>query len=268
LRKGIAARQVVVTVAGSDSSGGAGIQADLKTISVLGGYGASVITSLTAQNSCGVFLVEHISPAMVAAQLEAVFSDLPVAMVKIGMLGCAPTIASIAERLPPVPVILDPVLISSTGSILTPPECTAMLIEKLLPRSTLITPNIPELEMLTQLPVTNLTQAYEAAQKLLHLGGRAVLVKGGHMQGWDATDLLVTPLETRTFRGPRWIGAHTHGTGCIYASAIATILAQGGQSLGDVIEAAKKFISMAIQQGFQLGDGEGPADPDWRRLVC
>jgi hydroxymethylpyrimidine/phosphomethylpyrimidine kinase len=260
----------VLTVAGSDSSGGAGIQADLKAMLALGVHGMSVLTAVTAQNSVGVQGCWELPAAAVRAQLASVLDDIGVDAVKTGMLGCAETVAAVAAGLSGVdiPVVVDPVSVSSHGDPLLAPGAADALCRQLLPLATLVTPNIPEAEQLTGVRIAGPEDMLRAAEKLLGCGPRAVLVKGGHLAG-GATDLLwVTDLlwdgsTARTFRAPRLANRHTHGTGCTLASAIAARLALG-DGLAEAVGAAKEYVTGAIAAGFPLGAGTGPVDHGWR----
>ena len=253
----------ILTIAGSDSSGGAGIQADLKAIAANGGYGASVITAITAQNTRGVAEAEAVRTGLVRAQMDAVFTDLRVASVKTGMLASREIIAAVAEGLRayrPPHYVCDPVMISKTGFALLPRDCVGPLSRELLPLATLVTPNAHEAEALTGMAVKTTEQAEEAGRMILKLGAAAVLVKGGHLAKSPATDLLVTPRGSRTFVAP-WVDSpHTHGTGCTYSAAIATQLGRG-LSLTDAIATAKQFMTAAIRAGLAVGGGTGPTDP-------
>ncbi len=253
----------VLTIAGSDSSGGAGIQADLKAIAANGGYGASVITAITAQNTVGVTAAETVSPALLTAQLDAVFDDLQIAAVKTGMLADAGTIEIVAEALEvrrPPALVCDPVMISKSGHPLLPPDCADLLARRLLPLADLVTPNVAEVTALTGLEPRDAAEAEEAGRRLLRLGARAVLVKGGHLAGDPATDVLVQPTGSRRFPGTMHQTRHTHGTGCTYSAAIATWLARG-VDLVEAVGRSKRFIDHAIRHGLEVGRGHGPTDP-------
>ena len=256
-------RPVVLTVAGSDSSGGAGIQADLKAIEANGGWAATVITAVTAQNTLGVRRIEVLRPEVVRAQLDAVAIDLPLAAVKSGMLGGASVIREFADWLGdhrPAHYVCDPVLVSSSGTPLLPEADRATLLERLFPHATLLTPNVAEAALLTGIEIDGPRQAERAARRLIEFGPPAVLVKGGHLPGPSAVDLLVTADGVQRFEAPRLDSRHTHGTGCLYASALAAHLAHG-RPLVEAVRRAKAFVSAAIEHGFALGRGVGPADP-------
>jgi hydroxymethylpyrimidine/phosphomethylpyrimidine kinase len=253
---------IVLTIAGSDSSAGAGIQADLKAISANGGYGASVLTAVTAQNTRAVTAAVEVDLDLIRAQIDAVFDDLQVAAVKTGMLSSAAVIATVAKALHayrPSRYVLDPVMVSKTGFPLLQPEAAAALRRELLPLATLVTPNVHEARALTGLPVRTPAEAEAAGRRLVEAGAAAVLVKGGHLEAAPATDVLVTPEGVQVFPG-EWVDArHTHGTGCTYSAAIATQLAHG-RSLADAIARAKAYVTEAIRGGLPVGQGIGPTD--------
>lgn len=255
---------VMLTIAGSDPSGGAGIQADLKTATVLGVYGASVITALTAQNTCGVTGILSVSPAFIAEQYEAVVSDLNVRAIKIGMLGTAEVVHTIAELLSrrPMPaVVLDPVMVAASGDRLVPLEAVAAIREALLPLCTIVTPNLAEAQELTGLAVGTETDMETAGRALVADGAQSALVKGGHLAGPRSADVLVGPDGTQWFDAPRIETANTHGTGCTLSSAIAAQLVLG-DSVPDAVYEAKSFLSRALEsgKGLTFGTGHGPVD--------
>lgn len=248
-----------LTIAGSDSSGGAGIQADLKTFAARGVYGMSAITAVTAQNTCGVSAVAALTPSMVAAQIDAVFNDIPVGAVKIGMLANAEIVRVVADRLrhfQPVHVVLDPVMVSKSGSRLLDPAAVAAVKELLFPLAEVVTPNLPEAAALAGFTVDDEAAMHQAAQTLHHLGARYVLVKGGHLTG-EAVDVLYDGQTCRRFVSPRLAAVHTHGTGCTYSSAIAAGLSRG-LSVEEAVAQAKDYVTTAIAHGFKLGRGIGP----------
>lgn len=250
----------VLTVAGSDSGGGAGIEADLKTITALGAYGCTSITGLTAQNTCGVQAVHPVPAEFVALCMRAVISDIGVDAIKLGMLTNAEIIHAVAKTLPAgVPVVLDPVMISTSGASLLPDEAVSALVETLLPQATLVTPNLPEAARLTGLPVETLPQRLEAGQRLLAMGAQAALIKGGHGHEAELTDLLVTKQEVVSITLPRLISRNTHGTGCTMSSAIATCLAQG-MSLEAAVRRARAYLQAAIATAPEIGAGHGPVN--------
>ena len=256
-------RPTILTIAGSDSSGGAGIQADLKAIEANGGYGATVLAAITAQNTRGVIRAETVSPSMLGAQLDAVFDDLEVAAVKTGMLATTEIITAVAgglRRHRPPRYVCDPVMISKSGFALLAAESIEALKKELLPLATLVTPNRHEAEALTGIEVSTLRQAEEAGRRILDLGPQAVLVKGGHLTESPATDVFVSADETRLFHGEFIHSPHTHGTGCTYSAAIATHLGRG-LALGDAIALSKEFLTEAIRGGLPVGQGNGPTDP-------
>lgn len=256
-------RPVVLTIAGSDSSGGAGIQADIKAIEANGGYGATVVTAVTAQNTRGVRRWEGVAPELVREQVEAVFEDLPVAAVKSGMLASAAIVKTVAACLiarRPRHYVLDPVVWAKSGHALMPEEGIARLLDELVPLCSLLTPNAEEAGALAGFEVADLEQAKRAGRRLLEWGAGAVLVKGGHLSHPDAVDLLVTREGSREFRSHRIDTPHTHGTGCVLSAAIATQLALG-LMLAEAVAQAKGFVTQAIRHGLPLGGGRGPTDP-------
>jgi hydroxymethylpyrimidine/phosphomethylpyrimidine kinase len=253
---------IAVTIAGSDSGGGAGIQADLKTFSALGVYGASVITALTAQNSKGIFAIHAVPAAFIAQQIDAVFSDLDVSAVKIGMLGGAAAIDAVAAGLDlhrQRNVVLDPVLAATSGEQLLPADATGRL-RALIPLVRVLTPNLPEAAtLLNEPPAGDEGEMCAQAQKLLALGAAAVLIKGGHGKGPESVDLLVDADGCQRFASPRLVTDNTHGTGCTLAAAIAAGLAKG-LALHDAVRIAKAYVSAAITAADRLkvGIGRGP----------
>ncbi|TWJ33069.1 bifunctional hydroxymethylpyrimidine kinase/phosphomethylpyrimidine kinase [Geobacter argillaceus] len=252
----------VLTVAGSDSGGGAGIQADLKTITLLGSYGASVITALTAQNTRGVTAIHGAPAAFVAGQLTTVLSDIPVDVVKTGMLFSSEIIATVARQLAAFHkrlVVVDPVMIAKGGASLIDTDAVTTLKRELLPLTYLLTPNIPEAEALTGLAIGDETGMEAAGRAIGGMGVANVLIKGGHLAGAEATDLLFDGQEFKRFTSPRLASTNTHGTGCTLASAIATFLARG-EPLPMAIARAKEFITAAIRLARPLGSGHGPVN--------
>lgn len=250
----------VLTVAGSDSGGGAGIQGDLKTITLLGGYTSSVISCLTAQNTLGVHSTYQPPASFFSEQLHAVLRDIPVDVIKTGMLHSAEIIESLAEILDHYPgriVIIDPVMTAKGGWDLLENGARTALARFLLPRCYLITPNIPEAEQLTGLSIADELGMINAAHALRKLGARNVLLKGGHLGGDSSIDILVEGTEVHRFAAKRIHHGNTHGTGCTYASAIATLLAQG-EALPRAVSLAKKFVTAAIFHARSLGSGHGP----------
>ncbi|SOD64571.1 hydroxymethylpyrimidine/phosphomethylpyrimidine kinase [Streptomyces zhaozhouensis] len=254
----------VLTVAGSDSGGGAGIQADLKTMLALGTHGMSVVTAVTAQNSLGVDGFWELPPEAVRAQFRAVVDDIGVGAVKTGMLAGAELVETVAALLSDVdaPVVVDPVGVSKHGDALLAPEALEVVRGRLLPVATLVTPNLAEVAQLTGARVADASDLPRAAEALLALGPRWVLVKGGHLPG-DAVDLLTDGTDTHLLRAPRHDNRHTHGTGCTLASAIAARLAHG-DALPEAVAAAKEYVTGAIAAGFPLGAGIGPVHHGYR----
>ena len=254
---------IALTIAGSDSGGGAGIQADLKTFSALGVYGASVITALTAQNTKGVTAIHDVPPDFVTAQSDAVFSDLAVTAVKIGMVSQSPVIEAIAaglERWRQRKVVFDPVMIAASGDRLLAPDAIDTLKRVLIPRALVITPNLPEAAALLEAPVASTeTQMHEQAERLLALGAKAVLIKGGHGSGPESVDLLVEPTASTRLAADRVATKNTHGTGCTLSSAIAAGLAKG-LDLAAATSAAKAYVTAAIAaaERIEIGSGHGP----------
>ena len=254
---------IALTIAGSDSSGGAGIQADLKAFSALGVYGASVITALTAQNTLGVSAIHDVPDDFIAAQMDAVFCDLAVGAVKIGMLSRPGAIHTVAEGLArhnAGPIVLDPVMVAASGARLLTDDSLASLKALLLPVADLVTPNLPEAAALLDVAVATTEDDMRAqGEALLALGARAVLMKGGHGEGADSVDLLVTRSGVARFAAPRHASRNTHGTGCTLSSAIAAGLA-GGAALPEAVAAAKAYITGAIAAAdvLNIGHGHGP----------
>jgi hydroxymethylpyrimidine/phosphomethylpyrimidine kinase len=252
----------VLVVAGSDSGGGAGIQADIKTIMALGGYAMTAVTALTAQNTQGVYGVMAVDPDFVALQMRQVLADIGAHAFKTGMLVDAPTIAAVARVFaehPGTPFVLDPVMVAKGGHALLAPDAVAMIKRVLVPLATVITPNIPEAEFLCGMSITSLTDMHHAAEALLTMGVPAVLLKGGHLEGSDVVDVLATPDDTTLFTAPRIATRHTHGTGCTLASAIATGLAQR-LSLAHACDRAHRYVQAAIAAAPGYGNGHGPLD--------
>lgn len=250
-----------LTIAGSDSGGGAGIQADLKAFSALGVYGLSVITALTAQNTKAVTGIYPVDPGFVRAQMDAVFDDIRIDAVKIGMLGDAALIRAVREGLEahdPPALVLDPVMVAKSGDSLLAPEAVSALVEELVPIADVITPNLPEAQALLGDPTPiDDTEAMDAvATRLLDLGPEAVLLKGGHLSGGESPDLLATKGERRWLFGRRIETKNTHGTGCTLSSATAAGLAKG-LDVADAIADAKDYIADAIAAADTLGVGEG-----------
>ena len=254
---------IAITIAGSDSGGGAGIQADLKTFSALGVYGASVVTALTAQNTKGVSAIHDVPAEFVAAQMDAVFSDLDVGAVKIGMVSQSAVIETIAaglERWRQSKVVLDPVMIATSGDKLLAPDAVDVLKRVLMPRALVVTPNLPEAAALLDAPIADTENEMRAqGERLLALGARAVLVKGGHGGGAESVDLLVEPSACTRLPADRIATKNTHGTGCTLSSAIAAGLAKG-LDLMAAVRAAKAYVTAALAAGnrIEIGSGHGP----------
>lgn len=250
-----------LTIAGSDSGGGAGIQADLKTFSALGVYGMSVITAVTAQNTQGVKGVEEISAPMVGLQLDAIFEDITVDAVKVGMVSGIDIIHTIADRLDKYNVdkaVVDTVMVSKSGSHLLRPEALQVLIDILLPRAYVATPNLYEAEILTGKKITTLQDMEEAAACIQGMGAENVVVKGGHRLE-DAADVLFDGNEFYRFYGERIDTRHTHGTGCTFSAAIAAYLASGCK-IQEAVRKAKEYITGAIADSLDIGKGIGPTN--------
>lgn len=252
-----------LTIAGSDSGGGAGIQADIKTFSAIGVYGASVITSVTAQNTLGVRGIQAISPEILKGQLDAVFEDIMIDAVKIGMLHnktAAEIVVNTIDTYSPNHIILDPVMISTSGNKLLQDDAIDIIVRELFRRTTLVTPNIDEAEFLSGLKISSEKEMALAADKLLALGCRAVLMKGGHLKGKEMTDILYVAGSSPLRLSAETIVTHNgHGTGCTLSSAIAAYMALG-QTLTEAVKSAKEYITKAILSGkdVRTGHGHGP----------
>ena len=252
-----------LTIAGSDCSGGAGIQADIKTFSALGCFGMSAVTSVVAENTCGVISMQNIDPKIVANQIDAVFRDIDVAAVKLGMLPSTEIIRTVAEKLkeykPPF-VVCDPVMVATSGDSLSGKGTADALKEYIFPLADLVTPNMPEAAQLSGLPVNDINDFDAAAGKILSFGARSLLIKGGHFEG-DAVDILYADGESTCFCCERINTENTHGTGCTLSSAIAACLANG-MDIPTAVEAAKDYITSAIANADKLsvGHGHGPTN--------
>lgn len=253
----------VLVIAGSDSGGGAGIQADIKTITALGAFAATAITALTAQNTMGVFGVMPVPAAFIRQQIDVVMSDIGADVIKIGMLGDLATIETVFEALtafaPGVPVVLDPVMVAKGGQALLADDAVDTLRRLLLPAAAVITPNLPEARALTGLTIATVAEMQAAAAALLGMGVPAVLLKGGHQASDVVTDLLAGPAGVEAFAGSRIKTRHTHGTGCTTASAVAAGLAQG-MALRDAVVRARAYVRAAITAAPGFGGGHGPLD--------
>ncbi|MCL8208562.1 MAG: bifunctional hydroxymethylpyrimidine kinase/phosphomethylpyrimidine kinase [Actinomycetia bacterium] len=254
----------LLTIAGSDSGGGAGIQADLKTFAALGAYGMSALTAVTAQNTRGVDGIWDLPPEAVRRQILAVADDIGVDAVKIGMVHTAAIVRAVAaalDHLGPVPVVLDPVMRAKGGHPLIQADAEQAIREELLPRATVVTPNVPEAEALTGLVVRSRTDQAEAGRRLCDFGSRWALVKGGHLDGPEVADVLEGP-TSRIFVHPRLDTPHTHGTGCTLSSAIAVGLARG-LAVPDAVDLAERYLAGAIRHAPGLGSGHGPLHHHW-----
>lgn len=252
----------ILTIAGSDSGGGAGIQADLKTITILDGYGMSVITALTAQNTIGVQAIQEIPASFVAKQIDSVLSDIGADAIKTGMLYNREIIEVVTKKIEQYGieiVVVDPVMVSKSGVYLLRKDAQKALIKRLIPLSTIITPNLFEASVITGMEVRSLEEMRKAAVRLWEMGAKNVLIKGGHLRG-RAIDILYSGEDFSEFSSPKIKEKNTHGTGCTLASAIATLLARG-ESITEAVRKAKQFIYLAIRAGLEIGKGNGPTNP-------
>jgi hydroxymethylpyrimidine/phosphomethylpyrimidine kinase len=259
---------IALTIAGSDSSGGAGIQADLKTFAAHGVYGTSALTAVTAQNTTGVTGVLPLPADFVTAQIEALAGDMQIDVVKTGMLTNSAIIDAVAAAITSLDlpsVVVDPVLVSSSGQPLCDKEAIATLISELLPRARVLTPNIPEAETLLRRTIDSLDAAKDAARRLQGMGPAVIVLKGGHLRatGDEVIDLLYDGHTIHEFRGPRIASSSTHGTGCTFASAIAANLALG-VTLVESVRLAKAYVAGAIRHGLTIGKGHGPLNHFWQ----
>lgn len=255
--------RVALTIAGSDSGGGAGIQADLRAFAALGVHGMSAITALTAQNTTGVYGVVELAPEFIAQQIDVVVEDLGVDATKTGMLA-SPAIIEVVvagvRRHGLRPLVVDPVMVAKGGDPLLHPDAVEALRGALLPLASVVTPNLPEAEVLSGRPVRSLAEMREAARAIQALGAAIVVIKGGHLKDSnEAIDILYDGQEFEEYRAPRFDTLHTHGTGCTFASAIAAGLALG-HSVNEAVAEAKKLITEAVRHGLPLGRGHGPAN--------
>lgn len=251
----------VLTIAGSDTCGGAGIQADLKTFSAHGTYGMSVITAVTVQNTQGVFGCQDMTPDIIRGQIDAIFTDIAVSAVKIGMVSQIDTIYAIADKLEQYQaknIVVDPVMISKSGFDLMQPEAKETLIKRLIPLAYVVTPNLPEAEVITGMTINDLPSMEAAAREIYRMGAKNVLIKGGHLEH-DATDLLFDGERVRAFHSDRIETKNTHGTGCTLSSAIAANLAKG-DSVEEAVKKAKAYITVAITHALDIGKGVGPTN--------
>jgi hydroxymethylpyrimidine/phosphomethylpyrimidine kinase len=255
----------VLIIAGSDSGGGAGVQADIKTVTALGGYAATAITAITVQNTLGVSAIHPIPPDIVEAQARAVLDDIGADSLKVGMLGDAAmtrAVARILDGARPTPAVIDPVMIAKGGASLLEESAIAAVRDLMIPRAALLTPNAPEASVLTGLTVETTDDLRRAGDRLLSWGAAAVLMKGGHVAGPCVIDILMTPTGETVLEGPRMETRHTHGTGCTLASACAAGLAQG-LSLTDAVARAWGYVAEAIRRAPGLGAGHGPLAHGW-----
>ena len=255
---------IAVTIAGSDSGGGAGIQADIKTVSMLGGYAATAIAAVTIQNTLGVTGVHPIPLQVIEAQARAVLDDIGADAIKTGMLGDAAVVELVARLIGEydIPAVVDPVMIAKGGEPLLAADAVAAVLEWLVPRAALLTPNAPEAQALTGLRVETTDDLRRAGDRLIALGAQSVLMKGGHIPGDRVVDLLMTPFAETRYESGRIDTRHTHGTGCTLASACAAGLAQG-LSLDAAVQRARDYVLEAIRQAPGLGAGHGPLDHGW-----
>jgi hydroxymethylpyrimidine/phosphomethylpyrimidine kinase len=248
-----------LTIAGSDSGAGAGIQADLKTFAAFGVYGTSAITAITAQNTVGVTRVQALSPDLIAAQIDAVIDDIGTHALKTGMLANAAIIETVAQKIRQhrlQNLVVDPVMVATSGDLLIKKNAVATLRSQLLPLATVVTPNLPEAEQLTGKPLRGWKDIEAAARHIAAIGARAVVIKGGHRQG-PAIDLFFDGKKMLALEAPRIRTRNTHGTGCSFSAAIAAGLAKG-ETLESAVHAAKKYITAAIRAGFKVGAGHSP----------
>ncbi|HEX2038149.1 MAG TPA: bifunctional hydroxymethylpyrimidine kinase/phosphomethylpyrimidine kinase [Acidimicrobiales bacterium] len=265
----MAKRPVAMTIAGSDSGGGAGITADLKTFEAHGVWGTVAVVAVTAQNTLGVQGFEPLSPALVRAQVESVATDIGLDAAKTGMLATAELVATVAGAVRDLGVgnlVVDPVFVSKHGDTLLADDAVGALREELLPLATVVTPNLPEAAALAGGAIDGRAGMEAAARTLAALGPAVVLVKGGHLGGDESPDCLVVDGEVRWLEGSRIAGRHTHGTGCVLSAAVTAELARGMEP-ADACVAAKRFIEKAIAAGVDLGGGVGPVDPGWERAL-
>ncbi len=251
---------VALAIAGSDSGGGAGVQADLKTFAAHGVFGTSALTAVTAQNTVAVLGIEELSPHLVGLQIDAVVNDIGVDAVKTGMLSSAKLIEVVARKLEEhrlEKAVVDPVMVAKTGARLLDPNAVAALARQLLPRAFVVTPNLPEAESLVGFPLDDEDAIVEAAKSIVKMGAAAALVKGGHGKGEESVDVLYYRGSVRRYRAPRIATKNTHGTGCTFSAAIAAQLALG-RDLEGAVERAKAYLTKAISAGHDLGKGHGP----------
>src|SRR5262245_30941147 len=251
----------VLTIAGSDSGGGAGIQADLKTFAALGVYGTSVITAITAQNTVRVGAIFELSTDLVAAQIDAIMEDIGADALKTGMLANAALIELIAAKIRDHDLknlVVDPVMVAKSGDLLLRKDALQALCTHLIPLAQVVTPNLPEAQELTRMKLTRTKEMEEAARRIIAMGAKSVVIKGGHRKG-PAIDLFFDGKKIRPLRSPRIRTRHTHGTGCTFSAAIAAYLAKG-KGIEDAVVLAKKYITQAIRKGFPVGSGHSPVN--------
>jgi len=260
--------KTALTIAGSDSGGGAGIQADLKTFAAHGVYGTSAITAVTAQNTRGVVSWQALSADMVIAQIEAVAGDLGTDAVKIGMLATSAIVEAVAATIRSLDlpqVVVDPVMIAKGGDRLLEPDAVAAMRSELLPFAHVVTPNVPEAEVLAEMPIRTIDDMRQAGERILRIGPRVVLIKGGHLEGPESIDVACSEGSAFELRRPRILSRHTHGTGCTLSSAIAANLARGLTDR-EALEAARDYLDGAIRHAPGLGSGHGPLNHFWRAV--
>ncbi|MEG1048981.1 MAG: bifunctional hydroxymethylpyrimidine kinase/phosphomethylpyrimidine kinase [Oscillospiraceae bacterium] len=253
--------KTALSIAGSDCSGGAGIQADIKTMSALGVYAMSVVVSVVAENTSRVISIEDVSQKVIGEQIDAVFEDMPVDSVKVGMLSTPECMVAVAEKLKeyaPKYIVIDPVMYAKNGCPLMQEQSISTLIKEIIPLATVLTPNIPEAEKIANMEIKTTEDMRVAAKKIVELGAKAVLVKGGHYVG-DAQDILYDGTDYYCFSGRRIDTKNTHGTGCTLSSAIASYLALG-ETLEGAVEKAKEYVTVAIEHALELGKGCGPTN--------
>ena len=253
---------IAMTIAGSDSGGGAGIQADLKTFAALGVYGTSALTAVTAQNTLGVTAIHEVPTDVIAAQIDAILSDIGADAVKTGMLSSLAIIETVVMELQRhgiAQLVVDPVMVAKGGDRLLQEDAVDVLRTRLLPLATVVTPNLPEAEVLTGITIRNAVDARNAARAIVSMGANSVVVKGGHMTGDEALDIFYDGNEFREFSAPRIDTKNTHGTGCTFASAIAAGLAKG-LPLVEAVAKAKTYVTQAIRASLDIGSGHGPLD--------
>ena len=258
--------RTALTIAGSDSGGGAGIQADLKTFAAHGVFGTSAITAVTAQNTHGVTSWIALPPAMVRAQIDAVVGDIGADAVKIGMLGNAEIVTTVAAAISELNlrnIVLDPVMVAKGGNALLEPTAVDAIRTTLLPLAHVVTPNAPEAEILSGMPVRKMADVHDAGRRILGMGAHVVLIKGGHIDGAESIDVAFTAGESFELRGPRINSTSTHGTGCTLSSAIAANLALG-IPIREALEQARQYVEGAIRHAPGLGGGHGPLNHFWR----